>query len=695
MSWQEQERRFGSLQFGDEGDQQQAPAKRKKNFWLDQISTITGTLGGIGGGVLGAGAAGVGAVPGAIGGGAAGSALGEAIENALQGNTRILDNVGKEAVLGGVFAGGPLKIAGAGGRAVLGAGAKKAASTAVTTAGREIGENVAPQILKTSFRGKAGALGNKALASQYGTIGKPVARANNPLDTIGELANYGITKPVDAERIAASITGGNGILNNAVATAVTGAGKVSTRGVRGTLKNAIVNNGLVDKDAKAVTNIVTSQLRSLGSTSAEPKAVLGVMKNLEKRAANLQGKGGNYGLATPERIDQAKALLNVRDDLQERLYKIAGGDKNLPSVLTPQLREELVQLHPGNAQWQGFVDNNIMQAKNIKSLRSAQAPFVRIGNIIKEGDINSMTFGGRAGDAFNGGTIPAALMNGARQVVKNPVARGVSRPLRAIGGNTGGGIERQLGFGSKAIMQPSSRRGFGGITNRGITSRMATQGVGRGLFGNPAPDVTDESQPTTLDQALIQAGQGGSFEDTTVESTNPYSRENLMADINRDPTNAQDYIQYYSMLEEVFNPQPEEVKPLTGEAQKRALTSESGLRSLDTLDQYAQSDPGAFQRQALPNPFGITARATGTTDVRAATDNVIDVLARLRSGAAITEDEAARFARLLPQPGDSQESAMRKLQNVRAELQSFSQNPGGGGSLEDALMQYQQQGGYR
>lgn len=143
------------------------------------------------------------------------------------------------------------------------------------------------------------------------------------------------------------------------------------------------------------------------------------------------------------------------------------------------------------------------------------------------------------------------------------------------------------------------------------------------------------------------------------------------------------------MLYEFANPETEQAKPLGGEAAKRALTSQSGLRSLQTLEDTLRNDPGAFQRQALPNPLGITARLTGTTDVRAATDNVVDVIARLRSGAAITDAEAARFARLLPQPGDSPESARRKLENVRAELESFMQ-PTSSSSLEEALMQYAQ-----
>jgi hypothetical protein len=167
-----------------------------------------------------------------------------------------------------------------------------------------------------------------------------------------------------------------------------------------------------------------------------------------------------------------------------------------------------------------------------------------------------------------------------------------------------------------------------------------------------------------------------------------------MMDIQRDPENAKDYVQYFSMLDEIFNPAQEQPKPLTGESLKRATTAQSGIDSINELEQTLATDPGAFKRQALPNPFGITAGLTGTSNVRAATDNVIDVIARLRSGAAITDEEAARFGRQLPQPGDTAETAAWKLAKVRRDLQAFASDPGGS-SLEDAMMQAQQGGFYQ
>jgi hypothetical protein len=275
-----------------------------------------------------------------------------------------------------------------------------------------------------------------------------------------------------------------------------------------------------------------------------------------------------------------------------------------------------------------------------------------------------------------------------------------------LGGNMGAAAGGPVGMagmalGTAAVNSPTGRRltmqGVGALGNKltsaggnavrgGAARKAATIGTLELNNSMAQQQAQPEQPPTDLESSLLQQGMGQP--QLPLQDANPYSRENLMADIQRDPENASDYIKYYSMLSEVFNPQGAAQKPMSGEVQKRALTAESGLRSLDTLDQTLQSDPGAFQRQALPNPLGITAGLTGTTDVRAATDNVVDVIARLRSGAAITDEEARRFSRFLPLPGDSQEAAMRKLQMVRQELSSFA-NPQqmGGSSLEDMLVQ--------
>lgn len=229
------------------------------------------------------------------------------------------------------------------------------------------------------------------------------------------------------------------------------------------------------------------------------------------------------------------------------------------------------------------------------------------------------------------------------------------------------------------------------VSARGLIGRnLAAGGINSSL--NAAEGMQSQLTPEQqLEEALMGMGSGEQMQQEQV-APQGLSQEDLQRAVLTDiqttgGQNINDILKIY----EIFSAQAEEPK-MNATQQQRALTSASGLRSLDTLESTLQNDPSAFARQALPNPLGITARLTGTTDIRAATDNVVDVIARLRSGAAITDDEARRFARLLPQPGDSQESAARKIANVRAELESFASPGAASMSLEDALMS---QGGYR
>lgn len=274
-----------------------------------------------------------------------------------------------------------------------------------------------------------------------------------------------------------------------------------------------------------------------------------------------------------------------------------------------------------------------------------------------------------------------------------------------LGGTAGGAAFGPAGIGTAgavyAVNSPGGRRALQRGTsaigdklvaagNKGSTGGM----LGGAMRGQIAEGVLNQSPNSTSSPSTSPNSIAPISADIGQQYTNPVNNasgidrqqilEAMLIDLQ---TTGGENMSKIQALYEFANPETDQ-QQLSGEAQKRALTSQSGLRSLDVLDQKLQSDPGAFKRQALPNPFGITAGLTGTTDVRAATDNVVDVIARLRSGAAITDSEAARFARFLPQPGDSQESAMRKLATVRAELESFVNPQSSSMSLEDALLEY-------
>lgn len=612
--------------------------EEKKNFWLDQISTVGGILGGIGGSFIAP-------IAGTAGGAAAGSGLGEAIENIISGESAT-KNVVKEAALGGVFGAGPLKLLKG-----AGAGVKALATGADDVAG------AASRAAMTPLRQQ---LGNRSLSAADRAITKQFKFSPSQLTNFSKrhgedpttlIKRYGINSADDVTVKAIEP------LQSAFDDVVTKIPTISSQALSSSLKK--VYNPLI-KSA----NLSEQQLGS----------------QLKAQADEIIKKSGQ---AIPSA--QVNTLRKSFDDFVK--YTMRGTPEHNVNKMTADALRETLQKAADKAglgfQGKTFkeIGRDLSKLYDLDEIVGRQANLGRGSNPVNLTNLLGMTAGGAGGGPA--GMAAGALLTGA---ANSSTGRTLARRGAESVGN------RLVQSGAK-----SAARTF---TPRGIATRVGGQGVARSLPGQ-------QPQPTSLEDAMFQSSfpnqenqaymPNAATNSNTVQNISQsssempgLSRENILAAMLIDiQETGGENIGKIQALYEFANPETEQ-KPLGGEAQKRALTSQSGLRSLDTLEQTLQDDPGAFQRQALPNPLGITARFTGTTDVRAATDNIVDVIARLRSGAAITDDEAKRFARLLPQPGDSAESAARKLQNVRMELESFV-NPGPSLSLEDALMQ---QGGF-
>lgn len=686
------------------------------NFFVDSLPTVLGTVGSIGGGLLGGFfGGGVGAVPGAAGGGAAGSAAGQWLENVLTGDNAGKD-VGKEALLGGVFGAGPLRL----GKFALGVpallagrGAEEAAGNAAGNVVKGLAENgaktAAEQPLKTSTFGKFTTAGNKLLASQYGTIDKPVMRETNPMDTISKLADVGILKPTDAEKISHAITGSNGLLTQQVAKAVGSAGKVSTGNIENVFSNALAEHGIEPNAASALRNTLDAQMAIIAKEGNSPQTVLKVMQNLEKRAANLEGRGGNYRQSTPERVDAANVLRSVRNELQDQLYNASGGNKNLAGVLTPELRNSLVQLHPKSPQWKNYVDNTIMKSKSIGDLRSAQAPFVNISKIIENGDQNLFGFTGRVGNAFaSPGNFKDAVLNAATGMVKDPAARAAGSTLRGVG--TGQIANQALDTTAKGLTKATLGTGFKEGTANSVFNPRTLEGAL--MSGSMNPQGGQNAPQGSL--TAVQSGQGADALNATApagipgvsgsgfgsspsgqpagmgqisQSGSPYSQEALVYDIQRDPQNAAKYIDYYKQLDAIFN-NPATSQKLNATQIQQQNTALSGMQSLQDISNFLQQNPNAPKADALPD---FTHGLTGTGAYHTAIQNATDAIGRLRSGGAINADEEKRFRSFLPSAFDSPDTVQYKLNALNNIFARFADPQAASSSLEAALTQ---QGGY-
>lgn len=622
----------------------QAQKQRGKGGTLTSLISEGGALGG-----AAAGAAAGSVVPvigtaiGGILGAGIGALGGRLAENKIRDDRWGAGDAAKEAALSSLLA-GPLKLgkyaASAGKGLKAGAGLEKALMSGADDAA------------KFTVRG---ALGNKALNKADDLAIKGFKF------TPSQLTNFKKKFGEDASQVISR----NGLVGSSPDDFMEAIGKQQSRfdelvNTAGTIKKADVESSLksaysgllksapsdTKKLGKQVKGEVDGLLGQFGDEISAPE-----LNSIRRMFDDLV----NY---TNKQADPARYGVNKRiaDSIRKTIQKASGSDE---LKTTGQEINKLRQL----------ADSVAMQSN-----RGRGANPLGLGTLLA------------GGVGFGGAGVPGAVATAAgAKFINSPTAlRAGSKGLSSVGGkltNSANKISPVRGAMTGAL------RGVGG------------EGLAEAIMGAQAQSLNSNPMiPPTMNSPTSVQNMGSQYSNTG-QMSNPfaeqggvpqsmYSLENAIMDVQRDPENAE----YYMKLFEFANPEPAESatpKPLGGEARNRALKAQSGLVSLDTLEQTLASDPGAFQRQALPNPLGLTARVTGTTDVRAATDNLVDIIARLRSGAAITDSEAKRFSRFLPLPGDSQESAQRKLQTLRMELESYLDPNAGESSLEDALLAYQ------
>lgn len=674
--------RFVNGQFVLDDEPQQK--KKDKGFLVDSISAGGGmagaAAGAAGGAALGSIVPGVGTVIGgllgAVLGGAGGSAGGQVLENKVAGDD-LMTGVGQEALLGGVTSIGPVRALTLGKALATGAG-KEGIEKAITATPvrdfvkRKTGIGAGDDVLKTSMAGKVQEAGNKALLDQYGTISKPVARVTRPMDTVSELANVGITKPMDAERIASAVTGSSGILNRQVAKAVGDARAVDTSTLRQVFSDSLDNYGIVDKDRKSLQTLFDAQMKRISGGargSLDPKVnpteALDMMKSIEKRIANLEGRGGNYRLSTPERGDQANVLRLVRDELEDQIYRGAGANDNLQTLLTPQLREELVSLMPKNAKWAKYVDDNIMKATDVSALRSAQRPFVNISQIINEADTNAMTFGGRSGNATLEGSIPSMVARGTINAVRNPVAR------------AGAAVSRRA---------TNTNLGSGGVTPMNSAGRVL---AGNTLMSalNQQPQEAPIDAPA-LEGELMDPGMA----ETAMQPTNQFGvtsqqlQQAMMAALMNNDKEA--FQQLQAMSELVAASEASSAPQLNSTQAASVSKAATAVSALDRLEQlFGNAGGGGLIQGGIAGALG----AVNLNNEARTYNNQLAATARLLGRAmgetgAGSDADAQAFISMLPQLTDSPEVAQMKLAELRARLQDSQNNLlyYGGGASEQA-----------
>lgn len=288
-----------------------------------------------------------------------------------------------------------------------------------------------------------------------------------------------------------------------------------------------------------------------------------------------------------------------------------------------------------------------------------------------------------------GGIVGRVLSSGPVQKLENTAGKATE----AIGKATLKSTPEELA--TEPVRQNFVQKVIGAAANP-LANPMQTaksvlkQEVGRG-FGIPAATNEQAATPQPDQSDMEKIGKDGTLLDTgnAVESSSPYDTANVMANIQAirsqggTEKDVAEYLSNVKSYQDLVGTTEASNKPISATAADAIANAQTGLSALDQIEAELSSNPSVQSKEALTqtfNPFGVTGRLTGTSGYDTAITQAKDVIARLRTGAAISNSEEARFTRMLPQPADPPETIAQKLQLLRSALNTVVTRVGGNSS---------------
>lgn len=606
--------------------------KKKKNFWLDQISTAGGILGGIGGSFIAP-------IAGTAGGSAVGSALGEAIEKMIDPNSTDWGNVAQEGIIGGIMGAGPIKLLKG-----AGAGAKALATGADDVVG------VASKAALTPLRQKAG----------QATLGAAdnLAVKNFRL-TPTQLTKFQGKFGEDAGQVIRKY-------------GFQSADDITTKGIeplQQQFDDAITGITGVTKDS-----LKTNLMKRINKLStAGPSDTKAVGGQLKKEADNLL-KG--YG----DVID-AKELNLIRrqfDDLVNYTEKAANPARyGVNKRMADGIRETLQQAdQTGNLKNVGRELNKLRQLSDIAS---------RQGNLGRGSlPLNLPTLlGGAAGGAAFGpagigtaGAVAAVNSNTGRRLAMSGAEKVASKLSATKGGQSALGIAGRIGTtgmlggagasGSQedTMLDPQSLENSASNPNANPNSMAPMSASMMGEQYQTQQDVSSPFAPQNLESAIMQIMQQGGD----------------MGDVSK-------FLTVAKTMQELTGGNQAQAKPLSQGQQERAdlikaLDNTEGIMSTGSIN-YG---PIGSRVEGVKSMFN--AADPETLAFKNTVSGLRAAITKARAGASLTPGELKMLAQYTPSSTDSEQVVRSKLAQLRG-LYGYQAPTGGGSSLEDAIMQSQ------
>ena len=397
---------------------QEKSQPKKGGAWTGLLPTAFG----IGGSILGAPLG----LPGIIGGGAVASAAGEALRQKITGekpSTGKILGEGAWGLVGGGVSAGITKVVGK-------FFAKKVVGGLVKKVVQEVAESV-PKLAKRPVE-QAFEISARTFASAFKIPTRFVDKLK-PVETSSEILKHGFGFKTNTmsglKNVVEQVTGDSGIVNRLVSNVAANVKRINVKEVITRVRNlaefSISDRKAVNEALLRITRIMGGHLGKIDGLSALDK-----MRKLEQIGYSYLSASKRNIVDPAKYEDLAKLYLGAADELMGGLTK-AAGDKNLVNLVkTPDVINSVQKISKRLA-------DQVIKANTLRDLRKIQAPFVRLGRMLRlsEESAQGVTAGfGRETTTRIMGTVTGGSLAGLPGMVAGfimaPMVEGIAESSR-------------------------------------------------------------------------------------------------------------------------------------------------------------------------------------------------------------------------------------------------------------------------
>ncbi len=543
--------------------------------------------------------------------------------------------------------------------------------------------------------GGIGEAGRQLLSGEdlnIGNIGKEAALSAIPggAGKLLKLAGRGAKVAKGAEEVA-QVAGSAGKPTN-VLERFAGRQAGKARGIKPGAKTAGMEQ-LGVQDANELNTFLDSQ----GIKGKSARDQLAALEELQ----TTRGKQIGDIVSKSNRPLTAEEMTGLQGRIDAETGKIAGASKtgSTTALLGPQ-GESLVNVGGGKLdhEYAKSLSRDVAEVKDIEGLN----------NLRKRLDADAINYGRgsnspdpmreqiakayrRSLDETVSGAIPelkgvqqlygkgASASEYLKDAAKNPQGIGF-RGLPIVPGETLQGAQASLGSGVSGASSKLADLMRKVAPLGKLTGSFAGQEVGRSAVDMLAPGASgaaDTATPPTDNSAPSDGSQTGLDGTATdmggamgLDPSDPAVLQGLYKQALAAP-DAKTQGQLLDLVSKIIDIQGKispsgSKKPLSTAAATQVANSRSGLRAIDQLQGLLDKSPGLAGKNALGGLLGnLGQKATGTQDFEAAKNEIIDVISRTRSGAALTPKEIENYKKDLPRLGDSKKVINQKLDRFR------------------------------